>query len=599
MRPRFAVWTLTLAGLVLGGCDDETGVAADAAPPDTYQGERVAADSAADIPSGDRGAPDLTVVDGTGDAVIPDATPSCIETLIPSPCQADHDAKLEALATRYERSFHAISAAAWDVWTDVTVQKPANRQTVEAFLKGTSWDFQAATSQPVTKVVEAWHKTAGLYAGVGVVADAFRYAVLRDQGYPAADVDRARQFLLADLDALHLAVAITGAPGAIARGFIRTDMPTYVYPTTPLKDTSGNPLPAEKNNGTWREDSSGGLYPKHIWEDSCSRDMLIGWVAAMGGAWEVIENDSTIPAAKKQTLRDDAKLIGDGLKTVRKSGFDLELIDADGRTTYHGYLNENNFDRVYIPNPWIKNGVYAVMALGIVATLAYVSGDKGIEDYLVLQLIGKRELHKIAKDQLIIDAGPKSNYSGFNMAFMGAWLAVRYLPLAQNKALADVRTTLKGKLYDNPLGPTKPQPAGWKQSMYDLVYAAGMAEATAHGPTTAAVDAKAVQNALETLGQFPEPPFWSKAVENCDASELSAKLCTAVDGKTTFVINPVNDRGDNPQSLTPVPFALRPPSNYDWRSNPFRVNGGSDGLMLTGVDFRFAYWLGRRVLRKP
>ena len=59
-----------------------------------------------------------------------------------------------------------------------------------------------------------------------------------------------------------------------------------------------------------------------------------------------------------------------------------------------------------------------------------------------------------------------------------------------------------------------------------------------------------------------------------------------IDGKTTLIINPVNDRGDKPQSIMPVPFHLRPPSNYDWRSNPFRVNGGSGGLMLTGVDFR-------------
>ncbi len=182
------------------------------------------------------------------------------------------------------------------------------------------------------------------------------------------------------------------------------------------------------------------------------------------------------------------------------------------------------------------------------------------------------------------------------MVFMGAWLATRYLKGAANQAVA--RTMLKDKLYDNTLSLTKPTPKGWKQSLFDVVYAAGLAQASAHGPTTGVVDAKAVQNAQETLTAFPAPPFWSKAVENCDAKELSSMVCTAIDGKTTFIINPVSDRGDKPQSITPVPFHLRPTSNYDWRSNPFRVNGsGGGGLMLTGVDFRIAYWIGRWVRR--
>jgi hypothetical protein len=166
------------------------------------------------------------------------------------------------------------------------------------------------------------------------------------------------------------------------------------------------------------------------------------------------------------------------------------------------------------------------------------------------------------------------------------------------KALADVRKALSTKLYDNPGGATKPQPRGWKQSLFDLIYAAGAAEATAHGPTTGAVDATAVTNAIDTLHRFPPPPFWDKPVLNCDAKELQQMLCTAVDGKTVLVVNPVTDRGDNPQSLAPLPFDLRPPSNYDWRSNPYRLNGtGSPEQMLSGVDLRIAYWLGRWVRR--
>ena len=37
---------------------------------------------------------------------------------------------------------------------------------------------------------------------------------------------------------------------------------------SPLFD-AGEPLPAEKNNGTWQADNSG-HYEGYIWEDSCS-----------------------------------------------------------------------------------------------------------------------------------------------------------------------------------------------------------------------------------------------------------------------------------------------------------------------------------------
>ena len=42
-------------------------------------------------------------------------------------------------------------------------------------------------------------------------------------------------------------------------------------------------------------------------------------------------------------------------------------------------------------------------------------------------------------------------------------------------------------------------------------------------------------------------------------------------------------------------MAIRPPSNYFWRSNPYEVNSGGGGgsLLLPGVDFRLAYWMGR------
>ena len=55
-------------------------------------------------------------------------------------------------------------------------------------------------------------KSAGLYGGVGIAADAFRYMVLRDQGASCDAVARARDALQAGIEAMHMATAITGKP---------------------------------------------------------------------------------------------------------------------------------------------------------------------------------------------------------------------------------------------------------------------------------------------------------------------------------------------------------------------------------------------------
>ncbi len=79
------------------------------------------------------------------------------------------------------------------------------------------------------------------------------FPVLRDEGAACEEVDRARAHLHAALDGIHRAVAITGAPGVIARGYIRRDLPGGEDTVTvPLFDAAGRPLPTEKTNGTWR-----------------------------------------------------------------------------------------------------------------------------------------------------------------------------------------------------------------------------------------------------------------------------------------------------------------------------------------------------------
>ena len=515
--------------------------------------------------------------------------------LLPGPDQEGYDADLEALARQYDRSFHVFTSAGMGVNVGLTVpvENESDHELVDEFIRETDeWDFEAWSGSAVFDVVTNYHMAAGLYAGVGIAADAYRYGVLRDQGYPEEEVARAREHLIKGLEALHVAQAITGEPGVIARGLFRLDIPGNAdqIELTPLFDEYGNPLPLEKDNGTWRADNSG-LYPNYIWIDSCSRDMFIGWATAFACTWEVIREDPAFTEDLKDRLQEDARLLGMGLATVQESGFDLEIMDADGRTTYHGYLNEHNIERIYLPWLPLRNGSYALMAMGCVGAFAYTAEDQELTSYLHDHLIAERKLHNIFWRHTIgIDMGIFSNYSGYNMAFQTAFLASRFVddPDVQEA----LRVALEIHLYDHVFRHNR-QAREIKQSLFDFVFALGTAGSNVWEPMAFEPDIEAVARGVETLHEFPIPPYWNYGVTHCDQDEIDAGVCELNDGTMVDLLGDVG-WNDNLVAADPIPMRIRPPSNYHWRSNPYEVNRDGDGShMNPGVDFRWAYWLGR------
>jgi hypothetical protein len=512
--------------------------------------------------------------------------------LVPGPASTTHDAALAAQARRYDRGFHAIAALHTGVNTEVTIASEGDRETVRAFLQDSDdWDLEAFAGTPVEDMA-AWSKVAGAYAGVGAAADAFRYAVLRDEGAACDEVERARAHVVGALHGMHRAVEITGAPGVIARGYIRRDLrfgDVFAAQVVPLFDAEGNPLPEEKTNGTWREDGSG-AYPDYVWEDSCSRDMLVGWVVGMAALWEVIANDPSIDDALKSRLSEDATAIARTLMEVGESGHDLEIHDADGRLTFHAYLHESAIDRVYIPR-FRDNGMHAIMALGIMAALGRIGGDEAVQDYVFNDLIRVRRLHEIARDSAgVIDFGTMTNYSNYNMAFDGAWLASRYV--CDDEAAAAVRTGIDGSLYHSD---AERNGASLEQSFFDFVFASAAMGSSVGVPLRAADGRETVarDQGLDTLRGFGAAPIWATGRVQCDEAEIAALLCELDDGSEVELLGAVG-RGDELIAATTIPMAVRPPSNFHWRSNPFRVNAtGDDATLYPAVDFRFVYWMGR------
>ncbi len=524
-------------------------------------------------------------------------TPACgslvgrTGALLAGPTEPAFDAVLARHAHLYDRQYHALSALSMGLNTELFIPRTATRTRalIEGWLRDSEGFDLLAETGTTAESIGRWSKAAGAYAGAGIAADAFRYGTLRDAGQACADVETARAQLVRGLIGMRRAVEITGAHGVIARALVRTSLPyTGTGPVTPLFDEQGRALPLEKNNGTWRADFSG-KHPDWLWEDSTSRDMLIGWALGMGAAWEVIAEDDNIDAGIKAQMAADALAIGQELRKVRESGFDLEVIDADGRITFHGYLHERAFERgFYLEEP--ENGFNASLALGTLAVCAMVSGDAGLRSYLIDELVRKRRLPTVAATSMLFnELGEASNFSGYNMAFTGVFLALRYVDDAA--AEETLRRALRDQLYAVPETPR--QPAEMKQSFFDMVFASGMAGRTRLLSPETDYDAGAIARGAETLREFPAPPYWDTGRNNCDAAEIASQQCTLDDGTQVVLLGDVG-RGGDLVADRPIPMRVRPPSNYWWRSNPYQPNGDGDGnVLLSGVDFRLAYWMGR------
>lgn len=513
--------------------------------------------------------------------------------LIPSEFEENFDKGLASKVRRFDRLYHTFVTYAFGTNTELTISNSSidKREKIRRFLyeyDGYSLD-EFEKGLQVTDLIEGWDKCAGLYAGAGIAADAMRYAILRDSGGDCKEIEIAKSQLLKSIDALHIAFRIPSTYGVVARGFANRLLPGIglSIETMPLFDENGTPLPYEKNNGTWREDLSG-EYPQLVWEDSISRDMMLGWALAIAMVKEVITDDPSFPDEIKKRLKEDARGVGEELRKKRPSGYDLEFPDADGRTTFHGYINENNVDGTYIPG--LNNGFYATMALGIVSAYAFASEDKEAYDYIEKVLVKKRELHKIASEQMkFIDMGLVSNFSNYNMVMISAFLALRYLPVKEGRD--EIAKAVEVQIYNVPNSDR--QPIEMKQTLFDVIYAYSKTEGSMFSNPNGIYQKDAITRGLETLIEFPDAPFYDIKVENCDESEINSGDCTLIDGTKVTVLG---YKGRNGDLITkePIPMRARPPSNFYWRSNPYVPNGGGDGSrLLSGVDLRFAYYLGR------
>ena len=527
-------------------------------------------------------------------ALVLSAASASAQGLISGPGEPDHDAALAALADAYDRQIHGIMTVELGWGLEAFVSDPTDRAAVESFIASGERDFEAATGRHIYEVVDRFgeYGDLGMFGGVQAAGDAFRYAVLRDEGAPAGEVDAARADLIRALDGLHWYTAVTGVPGVMARG-IRRRLPEAGEPplpplpeTIPLRDASGNPLPADKEP-TWRDDNSGEL-PFLIWFDDTSKDQVDGYIFALGAFYDVIADDDTIDSSLKDRLVDDARAIAQRLMMVVEvspgNEIDLVLQDADGRiTTFHDLAAEELGGAVM---PRALNGFNAVMSMGMMRTLYHITGDRDVGEHYYRLIEERGYLDSAELNVTLVYVGTITNYSNVNMAMVALYGMLRYETEMEYALRA--RGILETLLY----APGESREArGLGQSWFDFLYAGFRVGGNGSAGRTA------LDQGVQTLREFDMPPYWQTDVINCDDAELAAGSCIAIDGTTAITIAETAGRGGAIVATEPLPKRLRPDDNFEWRSDPHRVNGTAGSRLNPGGDFHGAYWMGRFLQR--
>ncbi len=530
------------------------------------------------------------------------------------------DPELDRKMLNHTRVLYQISARPFGIAVSGGYKDAAALQTIKDYLaQDATDDFETATGVHPYTLLSPYEGAAGIgLRGAGAApATAFRYMALKAEGAPKAAVDAARRDVVRAINAVIVAHTITGVPRVLARGLARmkseeatgpTDIPLSAPTYYPLADDQGVPQPQPKNNGVDRKDNSGGALPADtwFWEDSCSKDQMVGWVLAMATLYDAAKGDPDIDQGLVASLQTEAREIGAGLRETHPFSamdgqtydYDLVIMDADTRPTLHWDLNPLSVDaNVNLPpDSQSLNRFNMVMAMGIVKALYHVSGDPDAETFLYGELLGNRNyLDHLAStsdvDYIYMDAN--TNFSNVNMIamalFLNVWFEKDPVVLARTRDYMETQWWNVAGLIQTA--------KNCKQPFFHALYLA---------MTDKGFDASLATQTATLLKAYNLEPYVDEKRNNCDPDELAAFECTALDGTTILHLQkdasgqPLLGWGKNYVATEALDPSFRPTSNFDARSNPFQVNSqdgstdsGLTGGLNPGGDLNAAYWLLR------
>lgn len=512
---------------------------------------------------------------------------------------------------RHGRQFFNINAVPFGLSLDAHAKDADSIALVETFLaQDENDDVVAVTGKHAYELLSGYgeYGDLGFFGGVALVGTSFAYQTLRQEGAPEKVLSIWRQRVVRAADSWHLFYVLSGGNGVVARGIRRMvsefpdqpPLPVQYPEMLPLFDEDGKPLPQPKDNGTYREDNSGGLLPEGewIWKDSASKDQVSGQVFAMIALYDAMKDDPDIDQALVTRMQEDALGLAQVLMTKRKidnlegpagkGEYDLIIMDADGRPTFHHDLNPLSLEKLYLTEEQGSFNVFNLfMAIGVMKGLCHVTGDPAVEAFIYEELLANRNYLQLMKDSLdakkgaldYIYAGNMTNFDNPDMTGVALWLA---LYTETDPEVADVLHFFLEH--------------GWWQRADESHTAALCKQPFWHaiylGLTRSGVQPATVKELRDLLLAFDLGPYWNPVRINCDDTEIAAGECLAEDGETVLTLSVQEDGGTwlATEALDP---SIRPPSNFDARSNPFRVNGGGGMRLNPGGDLLAAYWMGR------
>lgn len=518
---------------------------------------------------------------------------------------------------RQDRLFYRFLALPQGWALEANMASPTDVDLVNQFLDQTeSEDVKAVTGKHPYEMFTNYEEYGdlGMFGGVAAAATAFKYMTFKRDGATPEQIAEARRDLVRAIETQHVFWQITGTPGVVARGVQRLvdedpgapPIPRLERNIVDLADGDGNPLPAPKNNGTWRADNSKGTLPPDtwIWEDSCSKDQMIGQIFAMVLLYDAAVGDPDIDQSLIERMRQDALATADMLMEMRDistmegpmgSGmYDLIIMDADGRPTMFHDFNPYSLEKLYIePGSPGYNLFNLVMGLAAMKGLYHVTGSAEIENYIYQELMGNRNYLEMTtpplNDREVLDyiyVDLKTNYSNVNMIATAIWLA---LYTESDPVVNGFLQRFMSERWWDRSGQSRTARLS-KQPFFNLVWM---------GVTDAGVSRELADYTADLLRAFKLGPYMNDLVVNCDQAEIDARLCTAVDESTTIVLEGGLNRSNAPVSTEALDPSIRPPSNFDARSDPFEVNGGGGPRMNPAGDLLAAYWMGRYLDLNP
>lgn len=277
------------------------------------------------------------------------------------------------------------------------------------------------------------------------------------------------------------------------------------------------------------------------WLGDVSVDQMNGVIFGYAVAFDLIGD-----AVLKESIAHYVKAIADHL-----IDHGLTIQDVDGKPTKHGDLTAGLF----------SEPLNALIALAVMKSAYHVSGDKKYQ-HRYLGLVYEEGYHKRA----IRARDPWwENFTGVNHSDNNlAFLAYYTLLLHENdpallkyywKSLDRAWNVVRDE--GNPL--------------FTFIYHA-LSTDNRH-------DVQALHQAVETLRLFP--------VERRNFRVVNSR-------RQDICISFRRDRFGRKQACEPVPIDRRPSDDFEWKENPYRLDGGGEGnLEFSGVDYLLPYWMGR------